>query len=378
MAAASSSAPARPTFLLLGDDPFRTRLRLAELVQALVAGGPTESAGLVRWRSPDLGSPLGVTRHDARNDPPEAIQMSGASQGLFALVDERRVVIVEHAEALRSDEVVRSFPPDAALVLVTTEKLPTSRARRGGTRAKKKEEPPTVDLPGAVTGSGGSVERISRLQPSEVPGWIVGRAAHRGLTLVPDAVDALATAVGTASEHPQVDSDRIEQELAKLAAFAQGKTVEAADVRAIVAGAIESDVFKLTEAVVKQDARAAMTRLEELFADGQAAQQILALLVWQFRILLFASAMRGAQDAERMAKAIRASSPASLYRWQAQARRVDQKVVTRAYESLYATDLAIKQGRTDPETALTLCVLDLCGVANADPRELVVGEPPRR
>ncbi len=377
MAAASSSAPARPTFLLLGDDPFRTRLRLAELVQALVAGGPTESAGLVRWRSPDLGSPLGVTRHDARDDPPEAIQMSGASQGLFAAVDERRVVIVEHAEAIRSDEVVRSFPPDAALVLVTTEKLPTSRARRGAARAKK-EEPAPVDLPRAVTESGGSVERVARLQPSEVPGWIVGRAAHRGLTLVPEAVEALATAVGSASEHPQVDSDRIEQELAKLASFAGGKTLEAADVRALVAGAIDSDVFKLTEAVVKKDSRAAISRLEELLADGQAAQQILALLVWQFRVLLFASAMRGAQDAERMAKAIRASSPASLYRWQAQARRVDQKVITRAYESLYATDLAIKQGRTDPEMALTLCVLDLCGVANADPRELVVGEPPRR
>ena len=377
MAAASSSAPARPTFLLLGDDPFRTRLRLAELVAALAAGGPTETAGLVRWPSVDLGSPLGVTRHDARSDPPEAILMSGASQGLFAAVDERRVVIVEHAEALRSEEAVRSFPPDAALVLVTTERQPPSRARRAPAKAKK-EDAPTIDLARAVTESGGSVERIPRLQPSEVASWITGRATHHGLTLAPLAVDALATAIGAASEHPQIDSDRIEQELGKLAAFAAGKTVEAADIRALVAGAIESDVFKLTEAVVKQDAKGAIARLDELFADGQAAQQILALLVWQFRVLLFASAMRGAQEAERMAKAIRASSPASLYRWQAQARRVDRKIVTRAYESLYATDLAIKQGRTDPETALTLCVLDLCGVANADPRELVVGEPPRR
>ena len=310
--------------------------------------------------------------------------MSGASQGLFAAVDERRVIIVEHAEALRGDEVIRAFPPDAALVLVTTEKLPTSRARRGTARTKKDEQA-VVDLPGAVKSAGGSVERVSRLQATEVRAWIVGRAAHRGLTLLPDAVEALTFAVGAASEHPQVDSDRIEQELAKLSSFAGGKPVEAADVRALVPGAIESDVFALTEAVVKKDARAAIARLEELLADGQAAQQILALLVWQFRVLLFASAMKGAQDAERMAKAIRASSPASLYRWQAQARRVDRKIVTRAYESLYATDLAIKQGRVSGTTpadtdamALTLCVLDLCGVVNADPRELVVGEPPHK
>ena len=148
--------------------------------------------------------------------------------------------------------------------------------------------------------------------------------------------------------------------------------------RALVAGAIESDVFALTEAVLRGNRKAAVARLHELLEDGQAAQQILALLVWQFRIVLFASAMRGTDDATKMAKAIRASSAASLFRWQPYARRVNTRIVTRAYESLYATDLAIKQGRTDPETALTLCVLDLCGVAEADVRELTVGEPPRR
>lgn len=294
--------------------------------------------------------------------------MSGASQGLFAAVDERRVVVVEHAEALRSEELIAGFPPDAALVLATTEKLP-ARSRRGA--RPKKEQGESVDLQGAVTEAGGRVERIARLGVGEVAGWIAARAALRGLQLVPGAIEALAATVGP-------DSDRVEQELAKLSSFAGTRAVEVADVRALVAGAIESDVFALTEAVVRKDPRAAIARLDELLADGQAAQQILALLVWQFRVLLFASAMRGGGDAERMAKAIRASSANALYRWQAHARRVDRKMVTRAYESLYATDLAIKQGRTDPETALTLCVLDLCGVANADPRELVATELQRR
>lgn len=371
MAAASSSTPARQVFLLLGDDPFRARLRLAELVSALVAGDPTETAGLAKWPSPDLGTPIGVTRHDARSDSADAIAMSGASQGLFAAVDEARVVVVEHAESITSESLIPDFAPDAALILVTTEKVPMTRARRPAKPAKGAEKPPAIDLVGAVKGAGGTVERIARLAPFEVAAWVGARAVHHKVSLQPAAVEALAAVVGP-------DTDRIEQELQKLAAFAGDRAVEVADVRALVSGAIESDVFALTEAVVKKDAAAAMRRLAELEADGQAPQQILALLVWQFRVLLFASAMRGQQDAERMAKAIHASSPASLFRWQAQARRVDQKIVTRAYESLYATDLAIKQGRTDAEAALLLCVLDLCGVANADPRQLVVGEPPRR
>lgn len=87
--------------------------------------------------------------------------------------------------------------------------------------------------------------------------------------------------------------------------------------------------------------------------------------------------MKSEADAERMARAIRSSAPA-IGRWRAEARRISRPDVIRAYEALYATDLAIKQGRTEPETALMLCVLDLCGVANADPRELVLREPPRR
>ena len=34
--------------------------------------------------------------------------------------------------------------------------------------------------------------------------------------------------------------------------------------------------------------------------------------------------------------------------------------------------------RIEEKLAMTLCVLDLCGVHAADPRALVVGEPPRR
>jgi threonine synthase len=93
--------------------------------------------------------------------------------------------------------------------------------------------------------------------------------------------------------------------------------------------------------------------------------------------MALAARVKTPADAERAAKAIRSSANA-ISRWRAEASRVSLADITRAYEALYATDLAIKQGRVEPETALMFCVLDLCGVPNADPRELVVGEPPRR
>jgi len=331
-----------------------------------VSGGDTVSSAIARWPSPHLGLTLGVTRHDARSDAAYVIGMSGRAQGLFDAPDERRVVVVDHAEALTDASLIADFPVESALVLVTAERLPAGRRRA---RAKVEAGAP-LDLAGAVEAAGGRVERIVRLLPDEVPAWIRARAERSGVRLEPAALMELASAAGT-------DTDRIEQELAKLATYAKGDVVTVAAVRALVAGAIETEVFDLTRAVVRRDARTAVDRLERLLAEGQAPQQILALLLWQFRVVLFASAMRNDADAEKMARAIR-SSAGAIARWRGEARRLSRADVVRAYEALYATDLAIKQGRTEPETALMLCVLDLCGVPNADPRELVIGEPPRR
>jgi len=365
-------SPARPLYLIHGEDPYRARLRAAELVAAL-ASGDERSSNLRAQRTADLGARLGLSRHDARTTEPAAIELSGASQGLFDAVDELRIVVVEHAEALKDTSVVVRFPVEAALVLVSETKI-QARGRRAPAKAKPTPEPARVppgastDLASVVEAAGGTIEHIPRLGPGELGGWIAARATLLGVELAPDAINELGAAVGA-------DSERVDQELAKLGAFAAGARVTGADVRALVSGAIETDVFELTQAVVRHDPQTAIKRLETLLSEGQAPQQILALLLWQFRVLLFASAMKTGADAERMAKAIRSSAYA-IGKWQAFARRLVRADIIRAYEVLYATDIAIKTGRINEQLAMTLCVLDLCGVHAADPRELVVGEPP--
>ena len=356
----------RSVYLIHGEDPYRARLRAAELVASLTSGDARPS-DLRTQRSADLGTHLGLSRYDARDkDAVSQIELAGRSQGLFDAVDEQRIVAVEHAEALKDTDVIARFPAEAALVLVSESKI-QSRARRA---PKAKAAEPAADLPTAVEAAGGTIEVIARLQPGELGGWIAARATLLGVELAPDAINELGAAVGP-------DSERVDQELAKLGAFAAGARVAGADVRALVSGAIETDIFELTQAVVRRDSATALRRLDTLLAEGQAPQQILALLLWQFRVLLFASAMKSSADAERMAKAIRSSAYA-IGKWQAFARRIARADIIRAYEVLYATDLAIKTGRIEEKVAMTLCVLDLCGVHAADPRELVVGEPPRR
>lgn len=355
-------------FLLHGEDSFRTRLRVGELVESLLAGGAGEPGDLSGRRTPQLGGALGLTRIDARSDPVDAIIMAGQSQGLFAAVDERQVVLVEHAEALARADFLASFPAESALVLVAVEALRARGRARGRARAGA---PAELSLLDAVQEIGGRAQRIERLLPFDVKGWIGARARMHNVTLQPDAMDALAYALGP-------DTERIENEVQKLGAYANGAPVTAADVRALVSGAIESDIFELTKAVVRRSHREAVPLLERLLAEGNAPQQILALLLWQFRVLLFASTAPSGADAERQAKAIR-SSPGAILRYVQHARGLSRSDIARAYESLYATDISIKTGRADSdEAALLLCVLDLCGVAGADLRDLLLTEAPRR
>jgi len=370
MAQASWSAPTRMVFLLHGEDPFRTRLRVGELVESLLAGGAGAPGDLSVRSSPRLGGALGLTRIDARSDAVDSITMAGQSQGLFAALDERQVVLVEHAEALTSAEFLRSFPNESALVLVSVEALKAARGGRARGRAKT-GAPAELSLLDAVQAIGGRAQRIERLMPFEVRSWIAARARLHKVVLQPDAMDALAFALGA-------DTERIENEVQKLGAYANGVPVSAADVRALVSGAIESDIFELTKAVVRRSHREAVPLLERLLAEGNAPQQILALLLWQFRVLLFASTAPSNADAERQAKAIR-SSPGAILRYVQHARGLSRSDIARAYESLYATDVSIKTGRADSdEAALLLCVLDLCGVAGADLRDLLLTEAPRR
>src|SRR5438552_18362491 len=182
----SSSVPTRMVFLLRGEDSFRTRLRLGELTAALLSGAPAGSTDLSTLAEPRLGTLLGITRHDARIDTAGAIMLSGQAQGLFDVLDEPRVVIVDHAEALKDLDLIASFPREAALVLVSVERLAAGRARRGSQRTRAPNAP-AANLLDAVEAAGGSVERIERLGPVDVPGWITAQSRRGGCTLAPDA-----------------------------------------------------------------------------------------------------------------------------------------------------------------------------------------------
>src|SRR2546430_15156315 len=183
MAHNSSSAPTRMLFLLHGEDPFRIRLRANELVHGLLAGARGERSDLATRSSVRYGDAIGLTRLDARADGPDEILIAGRSQSLFAAPDERRVVLVEHAESLTRTDVVEQFPDDAGLVLAAPEAMKSGRARgRKQTKAAASAEPALLD---PVEARGGGIGRHGPPFPGRLAPGVAARGPDHGPRLRP-------------------------------------------------------------------------------------------------------------------------------------------------------------------------------------------------
>lgn len=313
-------------------------------------------------RLPSFAKDLGVARLSAREASPQDILMAARSDGLFAAADERRVVLVEHAEAIADAAFLREVPQETAVVLLAEVALP-ARPRGSGEAAT---------LAQVVGELGGTVEELPPLDEAGVEDWLERRAPTLDTRLDDAARAELARTVGP-------DLERADHELEKLGAYAAGEAVRVEDVRLLVPGAVEATVFDLTGAVLRKDVRTAVATLERLFETDEPPLRLLGLLVWQFRVLLVAAGARSDADLERAARQTGLSKGA-LLRARRSAAGVRPSLVARAYESLYAADVALKGGLSRGEqqrAVLSLLVLDLCGVEGADVRPLAeVAKPP--
>jgi DNA polymerase-3 subunit delta len=188
------------------------------------------------------------------------------AEGFHALVNtppmlaERRVVVVRGVEQIGKrkskvrEELQRYLAapnPTTVLVLV----------------AGSGEEPDAE-----LTRAGGTVVKLEPLAPERVPRWVAHRASELKLTLAPEAVELLVSAVGN-------DLGALASELAKLAALAGDRTATAADVTALVGVRRGETVHDLVEAALeRRGARAAQLVEPVLEQAGMSGVKIVTLL----------------------------------------------------------------------------------------------------
>jgi DNA polymerase-3 subunit delta len=191
------------------------------------------------------------------------------------------------------------------------------------------------------------------LRPGVVLQWVLDRAEQQGLDISPAAAKLLAELVGN-------NLWVLANEMDKLAAYAQGRRIEGADVRALVSAARDVNVFAMVDAVVERRAPVALRLLRQQVAQGTDGGYLLAMVMRQYRLIIQAKDLSLSRiTTQEIGQRLGIGSEFVLQRVLDQADRYSLARLKVAYRRLLEADEGVKRGRYSEGLALELLVHDL-------------------
>ncbi len=185
--------------------------------------------------------------------------------------------------------------------------------------------------------------------------WIRQSAQERGASISPAAIRSLADLVGN-------DLRTLDQELEKLSLYATGRGIEEQDVKELVSQVREANIFAAVDAMIDGKPALALRLLHQLREGGREVSTIIAMVERQLRLLALARDSMDEGLAQReLGQRLGVTSQFVIRKTVEQARRHSWDDITWRYNRLLEADLAIKQGRLEPDLALELLVADQAG-----------------
>ncbi len=202
--------------------------------------------------------------------------------------------------------------------------------------------------------------------PGDLLKWVVERAASKGGQIAPPAAQLLTTKINRGDkndrDHFAEDSRlylrKLDNELEKLVAYANGRRIEPADIELLVADEEIADMFKFIDAVSVRDGRAAYRLMLGILARGESPLVVMTMLARQTRLMICAKEY-DTLSSDQLAQAINVH-PFVAKKVEQQARRFSTPELERAHIAIMDADLAIKTGRMEDLAALDTIIALLC------------------
>jgi DNA polymerase-3 subunit delta len=196
------------------------------------------------------------------------------------------------------------------------------------------------------------VKAFEEFQARDLPRWIRDRVKAKGGTFESGAVEELAQHVGS-------DLRLLDNEIDKLMMYRNKQSVRVADVRTLVASVHESDVFALVDALGHREAGAALKLLHAQIDHNAAPGYILSMIVRQFRLLVQIKDLGARGKTLDAAREQLKLHPFVAEKTWKQALNFTMPQLHAIYQKLLDTDVAIKTGRSEPDVALDLLIVEL-------------------
>jgi len=198
------------------------------------------------------------------------------------------------------------------------------------------------------------VKSFPLLRKEQLIQWINNRVAERSGSISTAAVALLTDYVGS-------NLWIMASEIDKLLLFAEGKWIEADDVRRVVSYVHEASVFNLVDAILEFRGGVAERLAEQLLQRGASPAYVLVMLTRQVRLIVRIKELKNQRrsEAEIMGR-LEMTSPKHLRLTLEQASRYTLARLNGVYHKLLETDLSIKTGKYDAELALNILIAELC------------------
>lgn len=179
--------------------------------------------------------------------------------------------------------------------------------------------------------------------------WLAGRAARRGGELGPRVAALLR-------EHGPSRLEALDQEVAKLVAYAGGKPASAADLQELLPGA-EIVVFDLLDALAEGRSSDALTTLRRLYQQGQRAEELSSQIMALYRRLLVCRLV--VEERADPAQVERTQRVKLIDKLKRQARNLAVERILAGLQALLEFDRKLKRGEVDSEAGLEVLVAEL-------------------
>jgi len=331
----------RPVYLIYGGEPFLEEALLRELKNATVDSATADFNYHLFGPAPD--------------QIPQALSVA-QTQPFFA---ERRLVVVKDSpvfsaarkkadETEAGEEESKGSAGEEQLIVYLKDPVPSTCLVflcDDSVDSRKK-------VTKALIGTGGAVE-CKPYRPEDAVHWAATRSTGRyGKKLNDAAARLLVDKVGP-------DLRLIDNELQKLALYAgDGKAITVQDVDTLVGGMAETEIFRLTEAVMLKDRAKAIELLARILRQVDHPLQVLAALTNRFRQILTVKALAARGVTLREGPGIAKMHPFAYEKMVGHVRTYSREEIIRSMGRLLEADVAMKSGY-DPKLTLETLVVEL-------------------
>ncbi len=208
----------------------------------------------------------------------------------------------------------------------------------------------------------GKLTEFPALTGSKLLGWIQKEVEARGGAIEKDAVIFLSELVAG-------DLYRLENEIAKLVGYADGRAVTKRDIELLVDTQLAANIFRLTDGIGQKNRKLALETLHQLMDSGEDLHRILYMIMRQFRIITGVKDLSSQGLTRDAITAKLKEHPFVISNTMGQARNFTIEQLKRAYELLIDIDTKLKSGgikilagdNREFVLALDRLVLNLCG-----------------